>query len=231
MSVAYSPRGAARGNYCQLIGILKEYVPESVARGIISHALTRTGVSEQTLEQGVISTRLLEALYRGVDLFLDVPARKQECKDRICVISSMKASEKPAAPACGKPEQIAIDREDDIVTARNRARFMAEDLGFNKTDQIKIATAVSELARNIFKYAGRGVIAVEPLSSPRPGIKIVSQDQGNGIPNLDEIMSGGYRSKTGLGLGILGCKRLMDEFNLETGPGKGTKITLVKLKI
>ena len=230
MNAAVSPRVPPRGNYGRLIGILTEYVPESVARGIITHALTRTGVSEQALEQGLFSARLLEALYRGVDLFLEVPARKQECKDRICVISSMAPADLAGPGPRARAEQVNIDREDDIVTARNRARFMAEDLGFSKTDQIKIATAVSELARNIFKYAGRGLIALEPQSPPRPGIKIVACDQGGGIPNLDEIMGGGYRSKTGLGLGILGCKRLMDEFNIETGPGKGTKITLFKLK-
>lgn len=229
MSAIASPRDV-RGNYRRLIGILTEYVPESVARGIINHALSRTGVTELALEQGSISNRLLEALYRGVDLFLEAPSRKQECKDRLCVISCLKPETKAAPAGNGRPEHIGIDREDDIVTARNRARFMAEDLGFSKTDQIKIATAVSELARNIFKYAGNGLIVLDPQPQPLDGIKIVAQDHGRGIPNLNEIMSGGYRSKTGLGLGILGCKRLMDEFNIETAPGKGTKITLVKLR-
>ena len=226
MTAAMTSRDS-RGCYRLLIGLLSEYVPESVARGIIGHALARTGVTEKSLEMGSLSPHLLEALYKGVDLFLDVPARKQECKDRICVLTAMDHPKQRAeAPA---EATIKITTEDDIVAARNQARYMAEDLGFSKTDQIKIATAVSELARNIYKYAGQGSIRLEPRSQPRLGLKIVAQDQGKGIANLAEIMAGGYRSKTGLGLGLLGCKRLMDEFDIATGAGQGTRITLVKL--
>jgi serine/threonine-protein kinase RsbT len=124
--------------------------------------------------------------------------------------------------------QVAIVTEQDIVTARVGARTFAQHLGFGSTDQAKIATAVSELARNIQRYAGKGSVSISALSPPQHGMRIIASDEGPGIPNLQEILAGEYKSRTGLGLGIVGCKRLMDEFSITSEPGKGTCITLAK---
>ncbi len=134
---------------------------------------------------------------------------------------------KTVSPAA-ESAMASINVEDDIVKVRSLARNKAVSIGFQSTDQVKIATAVSELARNIFWYAGKGKIELHEVENPRKGLRIVATDNGPGIKNVDEIMSGNYKSKTGLGLGIRGCKKLMDEFKILSSPGIGTTITICK---
>ena len=124
---------------------------------------------------------------------------------------------------------VPIESEEDVVLARQRARQVAEALSFESQDQIRIATAVSEIARNAFSYAGGGIIdfRVEGNSTPQL-LLIVVRDRGPGIANLDEILSGRYRSTTGMGLGIVGAQRLLDRVDIDSSP-TGTTITLKKL--
>ena len=110
------------------------------------------------------------------------------------------------------------------MRARAQAKTAAQALGFAHTQQIKVSTAVSELARNVYRYAGGGTLRIEALRGPKPAIVIHSEDNGPGIPNLQQILAGQYTSKTGMGLGILGCKRLMDEFEISSGAGRGTRV-------
>lgn len=123
---------------------------------------------------------------------------------------------------------IPIDVEGDIVRARGAGRDICRGLGFAEINQVKVATAISELARNIHQYAGRGVITLKTLGAPRPGIEIVARDAGPGIPDTKLVLSGSYRSRTGMGKGLLGARRLMDAFELVSEPGKGTLVTLRK---
>lgn len=115
--------------------------------------------------------------------------------------------------------------------ARQRARELAKQLGFGAADQSRIATAVSELARNVVRYAtnGQGEVWIRtPLSAGRPGIEIVVSDQGPGIPDIEAALSDGFTSGRGLGLGLPGTRRLMDEMEIETGAGRGTAVTIRK---
>ncbi|MBW2533183.1 MAG: ATP-binding protein, partial [Deltaproteobacteria bacterium] len=114
---------------------------------------------------------------------------------------------------------IPVNEERDIVTARNSGRALCAEVGFGMTDQVKVATAISELARNIVLYAGSGRIELREITADAKGIEIVARDDGPGIDNLDVVLAGAHRSKKGLGLGLLGTKRLMDYFDVETGPG------------
>ena len=123
---------------------------------------------------------------------------------------------------------IAIKVEGDIVRARGAGRDMCRDLGLSEINQVKVATAISELARNIFHYAKTGNIALRRLSAPRPGIEIIATDQGPGIPDLKLVLSGSYKSKTGMGKGLLGARRLVDFFEVDTGPERGTRVVLRK---
>lgn len=123
---------------------------------------------------------------------------------------------------------IAIKVEGDIVRARGAGRDMCRDLGLSELNQVKVATAISELARNIFHYAKTGNIALRRLSQPRPGIEIVATDQGPGIPDLKLVLSGAYKSKTGMGKGLLGARRLVDFFEVDSGPDRGTRVVLRK---
>src|SRR4051794_20455679 len=125
---------------------------------------------------------------------------------------------------------LALKHEQDVVKVRQRARQVAAALGFNNQDQVRIATAVSEIARNAFSYAGGGKVEfhVEAQASPQAMIiRIV--DEGPGIPDLDAVLTGRYQSRTGMGLGIVGARRLMDECEIRSQPGNGTEIRLGKL--
>jgi signal transduction histidine kinase/DNA-binding response OmpR family regulator len=125
---------------------------------------------------------------------------------------------------------VAIRHEQDVVIARQRARHIAALLGFDGQDQTRIATAVSEIVRNAYRYAkgGRAEFALEGLSPPQL-LLIRVQDQGPGIPDLKHIMSGEYRSSTGMGMGILGAHRLMDRVEIKSSAANGTDVLLKKI--
>ncbi|HEY4209856.1 MAG TPA: ATP-binding protein [Steroidobacteraceae bacterium] len=125
---------------------------------------------------------------------------------------------------------VALQFEQDVVVARQRARHIAGLVGFDVQDQTRIASAVSEMARNAFRYAkgGRVEFSVEGESAPQVLIVMV-RDKGPGIANLDEILSGRYRSQTGMGIGLIGVHRLMDRVEIRTAPGAGTEVILNKI--
>jgi len=125
---------------------------------------------------------------------------------------------------------VNVGREQDVVNARQRARQVAELLGFDGQGQTRIATAVSEIARNAFRYAagGRVEFAVEGRSAPQVLLIAVS-DRGPGIAELPRILQGDYRSRTGLGLGLIGARRLMDAFDVQSSPAGGTVVSLRKV--
>jgi signal transduction histidine kinase/DNA-binding response OmpR family regulator len=123
--------------------------------------------------------------------------------------------------------QIALNTERDVVQARQRAREVAAELGLDNQDQIRLATATSEMARNAFRYARNGKVTFSlELETPQR-LEVTVSDAGPGISNLDEILEGRYRSETGFGMGIVGTKRLMDEFEISTVPN-GTKVRMAK---
>lgn len=124
---------------------------------------------------------------------------------------------------------VEIYTEWDIVAARQLGRNEAKKLGFGTVDQARITTAISELARNIYLYAGRGKIEIERLSvNGVAGITIIASDEGPGILDVCKVMEDGFSTSGGLGAGMPGVKRLMDEFKLETKSGVGTIITATK---
>jgi serine/threonine-protein kinase RsbT len=128
-------------------------------------------------------------------------------------------------------EGVAIRSETDIVTARQRGRALAIRLGFTATEATLVATAISELARNIILYAERGAILLKQIEEDtRPGILVVARDEGPGIADVQRAMTGGYSTSGGLGLGLCGVKRLVDEFEIASEPGRGTTVTFKKWK-
>ena len=124
---------------------------------------------------------------------------------------------------------IPIESDADVVTARQRARRMAGELELTSTDQTLLATAISEVARNITTYAVRGEVQLSIVrdDAGRKGIQVIARDDGPGIENLELALQDGYTSGGGLGLGLPGARRLVDDFHIETAPGQGTKVTLV----
>lgn len=122
---------------------------------------------------------------------------------------------------------VNLSSEIDFVLARQRAKQIADALGFETQDQTRIATAVSEIARNAYEYASGGVVEYHFDRENRPALRIVVADGGRGIPNLEEVWAGNYISSSGMGLGIAGSRRLMDDLQIESS-GKGTTVTLTK---
>jgi serine/threonine-protein kinase RsbT len=124
---------------------------------------------------------------------------------------------------------VKIINEWDIVAARQLGRNFAKELGFGTVDQARITTAISELARNIYLYAGQGSVSIEKLNrNGKSGLKIIAEDQGPGIEDIRRVMEDGYTTSGGLGAGLPGAKRLMDDFDIESIPGEGTKIIATK---
>ena len=124
---------------------------------------------------------------------------------------------------------VAVESEGDIVIARRQVREVALEVGFGATDVTRIVTAASELARNIFKYAGKGSLHWRTLAEAgRAGLELSFVDQGPGISDVNLAMQEGYSTSDGLGMGLPGARRLMDDFHIRSEPGKGTTITVIK---
>ena len=127
--------------------------------------------------------------------------------------------------------RVPIDRDADIVIARQKGRELASQCGFLSTDLAVVATAISELARNIVRYAARGEIIVRRVDeNGKRGVEVVAVDEGPGIPDVTLAMQDGYSTSGGLGLGLPGTRRLMDEFEIISDFGKGTTVTVRRWK-
>ena len=125
--------------------------------------------------------------------------------------------------------RVRIDGDADLVTARAEGRAMAERLGFPRPDPTLIATAISEIARNIVKFARRGEFTFSIVVEPgRNGLLMTARDSGPGIADLPQALQDGYSTYRGLGIGLPGARRLMDEFDIVTEVGKGTTVTMAK---
>lgn len=124
-----------------------------------------------------------------------------------------------------------IRSNDDIIRVRRAARDFLEERKFSLIDQTKMITAASELARNILLYAGEGSVEIEGIEEGgRVGVKMTFRDQGPGISDIEQAMHDGFTTGNGLGLGLGGSKRLVNEFEIESTPGKGTRVSILRWK-
>jgi len=132
----------------------------------------------------------------------------------------------------GDEIRVPITSDSDMVPARAQGRALATKLGFSRTDATLIATAISEIARNIVVHVGNGEILLQPMyEDGRYGLLVVAQDTGPGIPDIDAALDHGFASGKGLGLGLPGARRLMDEFHVASELGKGTTVTMKKWRV
>jgi serine/threonine-protein kinase RsbT len=128
-------------------------------------------------------------------------------------------------------EVLEIRTSSDVVAVRQATRALAEQTGLSLVDQTKLVTAASELARNTLDYGGGGTVRVDVLENEaRRGVRLVFEDQGPGIPNVAEAMKDGFTTGSGLGLGLGGARRLVNEFAIESAPGQGTRVTIARWK-
>jgi len=204
--------------------LLARYMSPISAKSILDLSVAWSGVDMARLARDDVE-RLVAEMDKGIQLYVRKPEEHRDCLLRLAELlrsNGAASPEREQEPA--QHTEIEVSDEDDIVTARNFGRDLCQQLGFTLTVQIQIATVVSELARNIVLYAGRGKIIVASIEGARRGVEIRASDEGPGIDDLETILGGGYRSRTGMGIGLLGSKRLMDEFEIETSPETGTEI-------
>ena len=130
-----------------------------------------------------------------------------------------------------KSDVLQLNNEADIVYVRQAVRKLTQEIGFGLVDQTKLITAASELARNTVKYAGNGTMRWEILErEAKKGLRLCFEDQGPGIPDIALAMRDGWTSGGGLGLGLSGAKRLVNEFEIESAPNQGTRVTITRWK-
>lgn len=128
--------------------------------------------------------------------------------------------------------RVPINSDKDIVAARQKGRTLALSIGFSETDSTLIATAISELARNIVTYAKKGELRIRAeRDTSREGISVIAKDNGAGIANIKLALQDGFSTSGSLGLGLPGVKRLVDEFDIISGAGRGTTVTIRKWKV
>ena len=128
--------------------------------------------------------------------------------------------------------KVPINEDVDIVTARQKGRELAKELGFTATDLALIATAISELARNIILYANNGEIILDVAENgTKRGIKVMARDAGPGIPDIERALEEGFSTSRSLGLGLSGVRRLVDDFNIASEIGRGTSVMVKKWKL
>jgi serine/threonine-protein kinase RsbT len=135
------------------------------------------------------------------------------------------------APTVAKSDAVELRSEPDIVLARRLVRRLAQELTFSLVDQTKIVTAASELARNTVTYGGGGTLRWETLlDGARRGLRLTFEDHGPGIADLKLAMTDGWTTGSGLGMGLSGAKRLVNDFSIESALGKGTRVTIARWK-
>lgn len=199
---------------------LRPHVSELFIRSVVSFAASRANASLNHLKAGD-AKRLLAELSRGIRLYVSDVEVHAELVRRVSAALG-EGGGRPMAP-----EVIDVTNEVDVVVARKRGADMCAELGFSPAMQVRIATIISELVRNIVQYAGTGSVTITPLS-PRPGIEVLACDRGPGIDDINRVMSPSYKSKTGMGVGLRGTRSIVDEFEIHTAPGQGTTVRVRK---
>jgi len=130
-----------------------------------------------------------------------------------------------------RTETVKVNAEQDVVLVRQAVRRITQELRFSLVDQTKMVTAASELARNLLIYGGGGEVVLDVIEElPRKGIRAAFVDQGPGIADIDQALKDGFTSGSGLGLGLGGARRLVNDFHIDSAPGAGTRVTITRWK-
>lgn len=202
-------------SYQQILKVLLGYLSAMNAEGLLLRALRESEIDPEHFDFGDLPD-VIPGIERRVKLYVD-PGRLVRLKAELALLGGDRPSR--------RSKILPVRIEADISDARMNAKVICDGAGAKSFTAHKVATIVSELARNIVHYTPGGSIEIAVHRDTPMRFAIVAVDEGTGIPNLSEVMAGRYKSKTGMGRGLLGVKRLSDRFHIESGP-KGTRIEL-----
>lgn len=213
-SLAPRPKSSVRPvTRSELIALVGRFLSVITTRGLVDRALSDASVHGEEVPSDKLPA-IKRAIEDGLRIFVAGPAREIS-------IQALRSIDGSTVPS---PFTATIEEERDVQNARLAARVMCGELGGTSLVAQRISTSVSELSRNILLYArGLGSIEIVPLLSPRKSILVRAVDRGPGIAQIADVLGGRYQSKTGLGRGLLGVKRLSDRFEISTG-GSGTRV-------
>lgn len=200
--------------YDQVLNVLYRHMSAIHARSMLTRAVRSCGLKEENDITPEQLPAVLQGLQKGIALFLQANQRKA-LDDDLRALLDGKGPEV-------KARKLSITRENDIAEARAEVREISQALGASRMATQRLATVVSELARNMVLYTPGGSIELVPQPRGRT-VRVVARDTGSGISNLDDILAGRYESRTGLGQGLLGSRKLCDHFDIQTG-SNGTNV-------
>jgi serine/threonine-protein kinase RsbT len=243
MTTYWAPPDAAG----QAVDVLREYLPPPVARALVATVARRSKADGPGPSPEVLANFLGE-LERALAAHILEARRREACAEQLRKLGGRnregRATPTPTptsdrlAPPSAKgspmaglmeagPTFVRVRNADDVGAACDVGRDLARRLGFSNVQQTKIATAIAELARNIILYAMSGEVRISATKAPRAGIEVLAVDEGPGIASIEHVMSGAYKSRSGMGMGLRGAKRLMDTFEIESSP-RGTSVLVRK---
>lgn len=222
-----------------LLDVLSQYFSAPIARALLTSTLRRAKLDGGALAHAAMG-EAVQALEHALPLYIADAARRGDCVARLRKLTATSSPEPqhPAPAQAARPAPakqpvtvastiIQVTTADDVSNACEVGRDIARRVGFPHVTQTKIATAIAELARNILLYAISGQVRLAAMESPRRGVEVAATDEGPGIPDLELVLSGNYRSRTGMGMGLRGARRLMDTFDITSSP-TGTSVIVRK---
>ena len=204
---------------------LSHYLSELNSVALLSVCATSLRLRRDQLEPKHLPA-ILAQVESSFDFFGVSPERRDRC------LRSLRGLDGAAKVGAVDDDDVTIpvEQEQDLLRARLAGKALCRRLGFTEIGTTKVMTAISELARNIFKYAGQGVIRIRRLTADGVGVQVIASDRGPGIPDVNKVLSPGFHSKTGMGRGLSGTRALMDSFDIQSRPGEGTIVTVQKAK-
>jgi serine/threonine-protein kinase RsbT len=202
---------------------LSQSFSPTLARTLLMVARTRAQCPEGRLSATSVQA-VLVALEQCLPAYLADAGRRHAC------VSALKRAvgERSAEPLSTAVRVVPVKADPDLHTVGEIAKGFASQVGMSLLNQTKLMTASAELARNILLYAGSGEFRFWVIQAPRQGVGVTASDHGPGIADVAKVMTPSYISRTGMGVGLQGAKRLVDEFEISSSPGKGTTVTLRK---
>jgi serine/threonine-protein kinase RsbT len=211
------------------LAVLDRYFSASIARALLNVTRRREGLEGDPSGDATLG-RTVDALERTLPSYMADPSRRRQCAAelrRLLPDRDPRVSLPPDSAGPTSPKAFAVTRPDHLHGATEAARSLGRSAGLGVLDQTKIATAVAEVTRNMLQYAGGGELWFSQISSPRRGLEVAAVDRGPGIPDVELVMSPRYRSRTGMGLGLKGVKRVVDELEIQSSRA-GTRVVLRK---